>query len=277
MHSGITVYFRKTDYQDEPEFKACVEAFDSWNNDGVTEQRSTIPPGNIVIPRYSMLPFAKELEIDIRNMGSKLINSYQQHRYVAELRNWYYDLEGLTPKTWFRLQDIEGEGPFVLKGSTNSKKFSWNTHMYAPDRKAAGDVYMRLLEDGLTGTQDIVVREFVKLRNYGKMECGIPISHEFRCFFYKDVLLTKAFYWSNEIDDIEDHQVVYDNIPPDFLKKVAGIVAPNINFWVVDVAETEAGEWIVVELNDGCMSGLSMNDPKVLYSRLKEEIDRDNS
>ena len=36
----------------------------------------------------------------------------------------------------------------------------------------------------------------------------------------------------------------------------------------IDVAQTESGEWIVVELNDGQMSGLSENNPEVLYKNL---------
>lgn len=256
------VYFRMTDDHDEPEFQACNRHFKT------VTQRTHILPGQLVIPRYSALPFGKELELDIRTQGSELINTFRQHCYVAEMRNWYDDFKDITPKTWFRLQDIEGDGPFVLKGSTNSKKFSWNTHMYAKDRAAAGDVYMRLLEDGLTGTQEIVIRKFVPLRNYGTMPSGIPISHEFRYFFYKERPLSKAYYWSNEdVDPVDD-------IPQSFVDDVASRACNNINFWVADLAMTEAGEPIVVELNDGCMSGLSRNDPDVLFSRLKEELTR---
>jgi hypothetical protein len=37
----------------------------------------------------------------------------------------------------------------------------------------------------------------------------------------------------------------------------------------MDIAKTQSGEWIVIELNDGQMSGLSENDPNVLYKNLK--------
>jgi hypothetical protein len=138
--------------------------------------------------------------------------------------------------------------------------------MYAENFEQAGDVMSRLMEDGVICSQEIVVREYVPLRNYGVMPSGIPISHEFRCFFYRDQLLSKAFYWSNE--DVEPE----DNIPESFLADVASRGCNNINFWVADVAQTEAGDWIVVELNDGCMSGLSRNDPDVLYKNLRGAI-----
>lgn len=38
---------------------------------------------------------------------------------------------------------------------------------------------------------------------------------------------------------------------------------------MIDVAQTESGDWIVIELNDGQMSGLSENNPEILYKNLK--------
>jgi hypothetical protein len=256
------VYFRQTDRFDEPELTACKTVFP------VVENRGKIPNDSLVIPRYSALPFYKELEQDVQASNSKLINSFAQHNYVANLSYWYRDFEDITPKTWFRLSDAlsQAKGALVLKGETNSKKFSWNTHMYASNLIEAGEVYSRLSEDGLIGTQSIVLREFVELKNYGKMISGIPISHEFRCFFYKDKLLTKAYYWANEDVDPED------DIPESFIKDVAARASPHINFWVADVAQTKAGDWIVVELNDGSMSGLSRNSPETLYKELKAAI-----
>ena len=49
-------------------------------------------------------------------------------------------------------------------------------------------------------------------------------------------------------------------------------VGDRASFYVVDIAKTQSGEWIVIELNDGQMSGLSCNDPKLLYSRLRQTI-----
>jgi hypothetical protein len=39
---------------------------------------------------------------------------------------------------------------------------------------------------------------------------------------------------------------------------------------VLDIAETEKGDWILIEMNDAQMSGLSMNDPQMLYKRLAQ-------
>jgi hypothetical protein len=70
------------------------------------------------------LPFYKNLEDDIKNIGAQLINTYKQHRFVADLWNWYYWFSDITPKTYNRLEDVpnESEFGFVLKGETKTKK-----------------------------------------------------------------------------------------------------------------------------------------------------------
>lgn len=50
------------------------------------------------------------------------------------------------------------------------------------------------------------------------------------------------------------------------------IVSQNTNFYVVDIAETKFGEWIVIELNDGQMSGLSDIDAAWFYNALYEKL-----
>ena len=50
------------------------------------------------------------------------------------------------------------------------------------------------------------------------------------------------------------------------------LVGDKVDFYAVDVALTSDGEWIVIELNDGCLSGLSANNPDVLYQKLAQVI-----
>ena len=38
---------------------------------------------NLVVGRYSVLPFYEELDRDLRMVGSKLINDYDEHRWIA--------------------------------------------------------------------------------------------------------------------------------------------------------------------------------------------------
>ena len=44
------------------------------------------------------------------------------------------------------------------------------------------------------------------------------------------------------------------------------------NFFVMDIARTAEGKWIIIELNDGQQSGLSNVDPEELYSNLAKAL-----
>jgi hypothetical protein len=226
----------------------------------------------LVIPRYSSLPFYNELEQDLQNLESGLINTYRQHRYVADLSNWYLDLEKITPKTWFSLEEVPNNvGKVILKGETNSKKNMWKTHMFANNKTEAVEVFLRLEEDGLLGQQQIYIREYVPLVSYANdIVTGMPVTKEFRFFCLDKKILCGGYYWSSNIEDvgfIPDH----NEVPRKFLEEVLEKIDGKVRFVVVDVAQVQAtGEWIVVELNDGTMSGLSECEPEILYSKLKE-------
>lgn len=240
-------------------------------------QRTMVEPGDLVICRYSALPFYQELEADLTNIGAKMINTYHQHRYIADMQNWYYDLEGLTPKTWFRASDVpmSEPGSFVLKGETNSKKFLWNTHMFAETRQDVGKVMVNLMNDGLVGSQSIYVRQYVGLKKYLDGEQGMPVTDEYRFFICDGEILSGAYYWSSHLEDIREECGVepsVDDVPQEFLQEVIRRVGDSARFWVLDVGQTKDGEWIVIELNDGQMSGLSENDPRTIYKRLSEVL-----
>lgn len=257
------VILMRVSLSDEHELAAARKYFD------VYEQRSRIPCASTVIGRYSVLPYYKDLAIDILERGSELINSNRQHHYIADLANWYMDLKPYTFKTWFSLEEMPKDGgPFVLKGATNSKKHQWNTHMYAENYAEAIKVHRRLSEDGLVGQQEIYIRQYEKLRSFGTSISGHPITEEYRFFYYKTTQLCGAFYWSEHPEVVEEHGLSADKVPEYFLSEIAETVAQHATFYVIDVARKANGEWVLIELNDGQQSGLSDNDPYLLYKNL---------
>ena len=267
----IVLYRDMADWRQEEEFVKrffpCIPS------------RMQIKQGDLVIPRFSCLPFFKELEADVNGVGAKLINSYEQHRYIADLGNWYEDLKELTPRTWDSVVHLPENTSFILKGETNSKKFLFNTHFFAKDKKEAIVVQGRLLEDSLLQDQKIYIREFVPLDKLAEGFRGLPISREYRFFVYKKTILSGAFYWSTHAEELKDH-VCSTEVPKEFLHEVIERIQKTEmseppTYYVIDVAKTAAGNWIVVELNDGTMSGLSENNPEILYKNLKDAILRD--
>ena len=259
------VYFRP-DIAFEEELSAAKKHFT------VAERRTAISNNSLVIPRYSALPFNKELCEDIEALGGKVLNTYREHCYVADLRNWYYDLEGLTPKTWFSLDQIPTEGPFVLKGQTNSKKHQWSSHMFAHDRCEATGVFTRLADDGFIGYQQIYIRQYEPLIRLADGLNGLPISEEYRFFVLDGQVIDAGFYWSSHTADLDRSYDPHKEVPQVFIDKVIAKVSLNIRFWVFDVARKINGDWIVVELNDGQQAGLSDIDPERFYRVLKQRL-----
>ncbi len=248
---------------DDEELDAAARYFKVYTS------RSEIPSNSLVIGRYSVLPYYNELEIDLKNNGSSLINSLSQHRYIADIGNYYRDLKDITPETWTHLDAIPNDGPFVLKGETNSKKFQWKTHMFAKNKADAIDVYCRLQEDGIIAHQNIYIRKFVQLKTFDISFNNLPITNEYRIFIAYGKVISIGYYWSNYYDElINKYDLDVNQIPKEFIQDVIDRVGKNANFYVVDVAQKDDGSWIVIELNDGQMSGLSMNNPYTLYENL---------
>lgn len=241
------------------------------------KSRMDVQSGDLVIARYSALPFYKELEEDIRHSGGEMINTLFDHAYIADLRNWVEDLREMTPETWYRLQDISDDGPFILKGKTNSKKHNWSTHMYAENKREAGNVYSRLCEDGLIGYQDVYIRRYEPLVTYITSLNGLPITQEYRFFVGYGRILCGGYYWDAYSPDIEEQTGIKvpgpECVPSEFLHEAINRLSGKAPFFALDVGRKVTGEWVVIEINDGQMAGLSACPSRDLYRNLRSVID----
>ena len=233
--------------------------------------RSDVPPGSLVVGRMSVLPFYRELEVDLSRNGSRLVNTFRQHQFIADMREWCAALCDMTPRLYENISDLPQTGPFVLKGQTNSKKDLWSTHMFARNKREAGEVWSRLADDGLVGEQRIYARDYVELDRLMTGHRGLPVSREFRVFVMKRRVLCGAFYWSSFTSQLSSVPQ-FSEVPRDFLDEAISRVGDSADFYALDVAKTAAGDWTVVELNDGQMSGLSCNDVDAFYRNLAESL-----
>ena len=73
------ILFREIPNQGKDEIKVACKYFD------LTDSRMDIEPNDLVIGRYSVLPFYEEMERDIMLADAKLINTLSQHKYIANL------------------------------------------------------------------------------------------------------------------------------------------------------------------------------------------------
>lgn len=246
-----------------------------------TNSRVCIAQNSLVIGRYSCLPFYDELERDIKHLNSQLINSLHEHKYIADFV-YYYDIEDVTFPTYFNFVDIpysKRDNAFVVKGKTNSRKHEWKDKMFATNFRKAVEIGAELMTDPVIGQQGLVIREYIPLETF---EIGIndmPITNEWRIFFYKDEVVDFGYYWGTTLDNQNLMTEAYDDFIKDgidFAQMAAKQIAEFTNFFVIDIAKTTKGNWLVVEVNDGQQSGLNMSiNPDGLYKKLSSIIEKD--
>ncbi len=92
----------------------------------VINKRSMVQAKSLVVPRYSLLPFAYETLEDIKCLGGTPINDYNQYLYVADLKNWVNDLKDFTPKTYSDFYLLSDNSSYVIKGETKRQTVSKN-------------------------------------------------------------------------------------------------------------------------------------------------------
>ncbi len=264
--------FRKNKiFQDE--INIAKKYFDVYHH------RTDIPANSFVIPRFTMLPYPEELEYDVLNLKSKLINTASQHQYIAQF-DYYYDIEKYTPRTWFRFEDIpfsKREQPFVIKGKTNSKKFEWKEKMFCENFNEVVKKGSALLMDSAISEQGIIIREFQELETFETLDNGLPITNEWRIFFFQEEVIAFDYYWGiiEDKTKVVEKRKDFEENGLYFAKEVAKNISEFVPFFVLDVAKTNNGHWIIIEINDGCQSGLNHTiDPDIFYKNLFKSVNK---
>lgn len=249
----------------------------------VTDDLDQIQAGDLVLCRFSLMPFAEALEEEIKARGAQLVHSVNAHDFIADMREWYPLLGDLTPRTWFD-DNVEDNGPFFVKGITNSIKSNWSS-CFASNLEDLARVMHEQSQNALMAAQPYAIRKFVPLVNYGKdPETGAPLTEEYRVFVFQGQILSSGFYWQSRIQEITEYCAKNnlampdtDSVPQDVVESIANLIGDRADYMVIDIGRTITGEWIVIELNDATMSGLSANDPWKLYANLRQAIERSAS
>lgn len=224
--------------------------------------------GDLVIARHYAWPWPKRLDRDLALVGARALNNARDYDYCNTPSRWAADLGDLTPQTWEDFSALPERGPFFLKGP-KADKGRWD-RCYAETRADAIALRSELQRDsGLRG-ETIVARRYVPLERLGDGLGGVPPAVEFRVFVLDGQVVSRGFYWPP--DDCERPPPSADVIPEAFLRqaiaRVGSVDGRPPRWYALDVARTEAGDWIVVEINDGQRSGLSENDPRELYAAM---------
>lgn len=232
---------------------------------------SQVKPGDTVICRYSIYPFANEVLANIESMGGTPINSAQQLDYTFNIDVWSKDFSDLTPRVYAPGEPLPNGGSFVLKGGTYSKKWQWNTHMFAATKDDVPAVREHLLDDTWLSNKPIFVRDHIPLVTFTTGMNGLPITKEFRLFFAGGDYIGGGYYWSSHVGDLQDLGIPIPSVgevPTWLIDTIRDTTKSRSNFLAADVAQTVEGKWILIEINEGQMSGLSEIDPVEFYRNL---------
>jgi len=184
----------------------------------------------------------------------------------------YFELEGENANLEEKLAELEVfEGkPLIIKDFVKSEKHDWHTACFIPlanDRENVLKItrhFLSLRDKFLN--KGLVYREFVKLAaltQHSKSE--MPLAQEYRLFYWDNELLCYAEYWEEGI---------YSAELPDLsiFHKIAKKIESR--FFTMDIAKLQTGEWIIMELGDGQVSGLPERlDVNVFYQKLAERLE----
>lgn len=208
----------------------------------------------------------------------QLINDPEQYCHGHYLPENYPIIEGETPRSVWLTGSLEidrvmevlasfGDAPVILKDFVKSRKHEWLDACFIPsaaDRAAVERVVGRFLElqgEDLAG--GLVFREFVEFERVGvHPKSGIPLGNEHRVFWLDGFPVFRSPYWP-------DGAYGSAEPPMERLSEVASGLRSR--FFTTDLARRCDGQWMIVEIGDGQVSGLpSETDAAGFYEALRE-------
>ncbi|WP_157931619.1 ATP-grasp domain-containing protein [Mycobacteroides abscessus] len=233
------------------EWAAVRELFPSHRRGA---ELQALEPGTVVIPRYRATPFGVDLEREVVERGSRLINSFAQHLAIDDIFAWAALLGDLTAPT-YRIEDMARvpDGRFFVKAQVSSLKNLGPQAVFADTKAEAVAMATELENHWLLGGQVPVIRPVQDYLRLGISEQGMPAFHEQRVFTYLGKVLGSGFYWSGHrgVGQPPTLENAFWTAVDVALERLNGIA----DFLVLDMAQYVDGRWGVVELNDACHAG----------------------
>ena len=205
---------------------------------------------------YAALPDALAIK-----SGYHLVVAPDAYTEAHHLPRAYKHLAGMTPETvWttgddraaaWQLYEAWNRPAVIVKDYIKSAKHKWREACFVPDGSARAhfDSVLVALRDYRADyfAGGYVLRRFVPLYTVGETAWGQPLHEEYRLFFWRGVCFSYAPFAN----------------PDDFAANIGtwtGIAARFASpFISMDVARTETGGFVIVEVGDGGVSGLPQN------------------
>lgn len=217
----------------------------------------------------------------------RLINNPEEYKTCHYLPSSYHFIKASTPETnWtamkgdldfdkvFDLTAAFKDNPIIVKDYVKSQKHNWAEACFIPkasDKDSVKKIVSRFVE--LQGSElnvGLVFRKFEDLEFLGNhSKSKMPLTKEFRLFFLNGHIVQIFNYWDEgDYGDTKPDLKEFETIG----KKVTS------NFFTMDIAKKKDGDWIIMELGDGQVSGLPDNANKSnFYRSVKEYLSQQRS
>jgi hypothetical protein len=243
--------------------------------------KPAIHPTSVIYRGWMLTPSQYDrLYRTLTTKNVNLINTPTEYQNCHYLPDSLAFIEGHTPRTVFeKIEDTSdlqsvlikaasfGEAPVIVKDYVKSEKHDWDTACYvhsAADTEKLGSTIRRFIElRDKHLNEGIVIREFVMLKPLAiHSKSGMPLTEEYRLFFYEHKLLGIYEYW-------EEGDYTLSLPDTSQFEKIARGVESK--FFSMDIARKGSGELIIIELGDGQVAGLPDRlDKAEFYQRLKD-------
>jgi hypothetical protein len=213
----------------------------------------------------------RQTELELAEIGVRLVNTFEQHKRGSLLPEWYPLVADVTPRSvWFdspptaeEIGDLLG-WPVFVKGERQTSKHSAELAIArSPGEFAA--LMSAYRADPILSWQRVVCRKFVPLRAVNADGTHkIRPSFEFRTFWWHGRLVGAGPYWSGFAGYDWTKREQQEAIT--LAERAARLV--DVPFLVIDLAQSEQGEWLVIECNDAQESGYAGVSPFALWQNI---------
>ncbi len=260
------------------DFDALVS--DGNANSALRKLKAANSTTNIIYRRWMLTPFQyAQLYDGLLERNYILVNTPEEYQNCHYLPDSLKFIQGQTPETIFQpidgdhnlasiveLASVFGSRPVIIKDYVKSEKHDWETACFVPDASNTSRLtetinnFLKLRGKYLN--VGIVIREFVSLRELATHSLsGMPLKEEYRLFFLKGKLLGVFDYW-------EEGDYGPSEIDTSAFEELAATISSN--FFSMDIARKVNGEFIIIELGDGQVSGLPESvDLAEFYRQIK--------
>jgi hypothetical protein len=216
----------------------------------------------------------------LRSRGIRLPNTLEEHQRAQEFDRAYPHLAGMTPESLTITELSECEAavstlglPLFVKGAVQSRKARGWRACVAESADELRTLAAHLLELENRSRGRVIVRRLVRLRHARITPGGFPLGREYRVFVYNSFVVALGYYWEGD-----DPLRALSPAEETTVRALAVEAARRLRtpYIAVDIGQTEAGDWIVIETGDAQFSGLSQIPPLALWSRLRQLMDGEN-